>query len=98
MTAAASSAVLAGWARAEAVMVLANMTMSALESALDGGGDERRGEDRKRAPRPAGGDLSAAVVDGAGARARRVHHTSVRPGRGSGHVGLGPHRRSGDRH
>ena len=29
MTAAAPSAVLAGWARAEAVMVLANMTMSA---------------------------------------------------------------------
>jgi hypothetical protein len=46
LTAGASNAVpgavLGGCARAEAVMVLANMTMSALESALDGGGDERR--------------------------------------------------------
>src|SRR3954471_2894057 len=102
MTAAAPSAVpsavLAGWARAEAVMVLANMTMSALESTLDGGDDERRGEDRQYAPRPAGGDLSAAVVDGAGARARGVHHASVRPGRGGGRAGLAPHRRGGDRH
>ena len=94
MTAAAPSAVLVGCARAEAVMVLANMTISA----LDGGGGERRGEDRQQAPRPAGGDLSAAVVDGAGARARRVHHASVRPGRGGGHAGLGPNRRGGDRH
>src|SRR5215218_8107920 len=81
-------------ARAEAVTVLANMTMTALE----GGGDERRGKDHQQPPCPARGDLSAAVIDGPGARAYRVHDPAVRPGRGGGPAGLGPHRRSGDRH
>jgi hypothetical protein len=47
---AAPSAALAGSVRAEAVTVLANMTMAALE----GGGDERRGKDQQRAPRSPG--------------------------------------------
>jgi hypothetical protein len=42
---AAPSAVLAGSLRAEAVTVLANMTVAALE----GGNDERRSEDQQRA-------------------------------------------------
>jgi hypothetical protein len=54
MTAATPHAVLAGSLRAEAVTVLANMTMAALE----GGGDERRDEDQQHPPRPPGGDLS----------------------------------------
>ena len=94
MTAATPSAVLVGAARDEAVRVLANMTMAALE----GGGDERRGKDHQHAPRPAGGDLSAPIVDGAGARAHRVHNAPVRPGRRGGPAGLGPPRRGGDRH
>ncbi len=68
MTAAPSSAVLVGSLRAEAVTVLANMMMAALE----GGGDERRDKDQQCSPRPPGRDLSAAVVDGPSARARRV--------------------------
>ena len=73
--------------------VLANMTMAS----LGGGGDERRGEDHSCPPRPAGGDLPAPVVDGAGARAHRVHDAPVRAGRGGGAAGLGPPRRAGDR-
>src|SRR4030088_2614484 len=83
MTAAPPSAGLTGSLRAEAVTVLANMTMAALE----GGGDERRGEDQQCAPRPPGGDLSSAVVDGPSPRAHRVHDTAVRPGRGGGRAG-----------
>ena len=94
MTAAAPSPVLAIAFRDEAVTVLANMTMSA----LGGGGDERRGEDQRHSPRPAGGDLSAPVVDGTGARAHRVHDAPVRPGRGGGPARVGPPRRGGDRH
>ena len=81
-----AESVLAGLARTEAVTVLANMTMAVLR----GGGDERRGEDHQRPPRPAGGDLSAAVVDGAGARAHRVHDAPVRAGRGGGRGWAGP--------
>src|SRR6476619_5970768 len=94
MTAAAPSPVLAIAFRDEAVMVLANMTMAS----LGGGNDERRGEDHRCPPRPAGADLSAPVVDGAGARAHRVHDAPVRAGRGGGAAGLGPPRRAGDRH
>src|SRR6476469_246996 len=94
MTVAAPSPVLAMAFRGEAVTVLANMTMAS----LGGGGDERRGEDHQLAPRPARGDLSAPVVDGAGARAHRVHDAPVRAGRGGGPAGLGPPRRAGDRH
>jgi hypothetical protein len=94
MTAAAPSPVLVEGFRGEAVTVLANMTMAS----LGGGGDERRGEDHRCPPRPAGGDLPAAVVDGAGARAHRVHDAPVRAGRGGGAAGLGPPRRAGDRH
>src|SRR5882724_11565325 len=94
MTVAAPGAVLAGPARGEAVAVLANMTIAALE----GGNDERRDEDWRRPPGPAGGDLPASVVDGAGARAHRVDDAPVWAGRGSGAAGLGPPRRAGDRH
>ncbi len=74
--------------------MLANMTMAALE----GGGGERRSEDQQRASGPAGGDLPAAVVDGAGPRAHRVDSSPVRAGRGGGAAGLGAGRRAGDRH
>src|SRR5882757_10630862 len=94
MSAATPTAVWTGSARTEAVAVLANMTMSALE----GGGDERLRKDHQRPPRPARGDLPAAVVDGAGARAHRVHDAPVRAGRGGGAAGLGPPRCAGDRH
>src|ERR1700682_6701804 len=93
MTAAAPSPVLAMAFRGEAVTVLANMTMSA----LGGGGDERRGEDQRHSPRPAGGDLSAPVVDGAGAPAHRVHDAPVRAGRGGGAARGGPAPRAGER-
>src|ERR1700737_2976457 len=94
MSGATPTAVWTGSARTEAVAVVANMTMSALE----GGGDERLGKDHQRPPRPARGGLSAAVVDGAGARARRVDDAPVRAGRGGGAAGLGAPRRAGDRH
>src|SRR6266540_2966009 len=94
MTAATPTAVLAGSARIEAVTVLANMAMAALE----GGGDERRDQDQRCPPRPARGDLPAPVVDGPGPRARRVDDAPVRPGRGGGPAGLGPPGRAGDRH
>ncbi len=63
-----------------------------------GGGGERRGENRWRPSGSAGGGVSAAVVDGAGARARRVHDAPVRAGRGGGAAGLGPRGGGGDRH
>src|SRR5258705_6677325 len=94
MSAATPTAVWTGSARTEAVAVVANMTMSALE----GGGDERLRKDHQRPPRPARGDLPAAVVDGTGARAHRVDDAPVRAGRGGGAAGLGPPRRAGDRH
>jgi hypothetical protein len=93
MTVTAPSPVVGEGFRDEAVMVLANMTMASL-----GGGGEQRREDHQLAPRPARGDLSAPVVDGAGARAHRVHDAPVRAGRGGGPAGLGPPRRAGDRH
>src|ERR1700741_3110955 len=52
-----------------------------------GGGGERRGENRWRPSGSAGGGVFAAVVDGAGARARRVHDAPVRAGRGGRGVG-----------
>ena len=93
-TAAAPASVLVGSARVEVVVVLANMAMAT----LGGGGDERRNQDHEQPPRPARGDLPAAVVDGPGARAHRVHDTPVRAGRAGRAAGLGPPRRGGDRH
>src|SRR5246127_976713 len=87
--------VLAGAARAEAVQVVANMAIGVLEG---GGGGERRGENRWRPSGSAGGGVSATVVDGAGARARRVHDAPVRAGRGGGAAGVGPRGRGGDRY
>ena len=85
-----AAVVLAGAARTEAVQVVANMAIGVLQG---GGGGERRGENRWRPPGSAGGGVSAAVVDGAGARAHRVHDAPVRAGRGGGAAGLGPPRR-----
>jgi DNA invertase Pin-like site-specific DNA recombinase len=62
MTVAVPVAAWASSARAEAAVVLANMTVAALK----GGGDERRSEDHQRASVTSGGRLSAAIVDGAG--------------------------------
>src|SRR2546421_5383701 len=94
MTAAAPGVVLIGAARTEVVVVLANMAISA----LGGGNDERRDEDQRGASGAVGGGLSAAVVDGPGTRAHRVHDTPVRPGGGGGAAGLGAPRCRGDRH
>lgn len=94
MTPAVPAAVLIGSVRAEAVTVLANMTMAALE----GGGDEQRNKNQQHAPQPPGGDLPAAVVDGPGPRTYRVHDTPVRPSRRGGPAGLGPPRCGGHRH
>src|SRR5687767_3340312 len=88
-----SAAVLAGPARADAVAVLANMTVAAL-----GGAGERRTQDRNRSPVPDGADLPAPVLDGAGPRAHRVDDAPVRPGRGGGRPGLGTPGRGSDRH
>ena len=87
--------VLAGAARTEAVQVVANMAIGVLQG---GGCGERRGENRWRPSGSAGGGVSAAVVDGAGARARRVHDAPVRAGRAGGAAGLGPRGGGGDRH
>src|SRR5215210_4338313 len=87
------AAVLAGPARAEAVAVLANMTLAAM-----GGAGERRAQDRNRSSIPDGADLPAPVLDGAGPRAHRVDDAPVRPGRGGGRAGLGPAGRGSDRH
>src|SRR5258705_11595301 len=94
MSAATATAVWTGSARTEAVAVVANMTMSALE----GGGDERLGKDHQRPPRPARGDLPAAGGDGAGARGHRVDDAPVRGGRGGGAGGPGPAPSACDRH
>src|SRR5512144_2505687 len=93
-TAAAPASFLVGSARVEVGVVLANMAMAT----LGGGGDEGRNQDHEQPPRPARGDLFAAVVDGPGARAHRVHDTPVRAGRAGRAAGLGPPRRGGDRH
>src|ERR687896_961798 len=94
MTAALPVAALAESAWAEAVAVLANMTVAALK----GGGNERRNEDHQRASVTSGGGLSAAVVDGAGPGAHRVHDAPVRAGQRGGPAGLGPPGRDRDRH
>src|SRR3954468_18627443 len=94
MTPAPPCAVLTGSLRAEAITVLANMTIAALE----GDGDERRGKDQQRTPQPPGGDLPAAIVDGPSPRTYRVHDTPVRPSRGGSRPGVGPGRRGGDRY
>jgi hypothetical protein len=81
---AAPGTVLAGAARAEAVQVLANMAVGVLEG---GGGGERGSENRWRPSGSTGGGVSAAVVDGAGARAHRVDNAPVRAGRGGVRLG-----------
>src|SRR6266498_5637170 len=87
------TAVLAGPARVEAVVVLANMAIAAL-----GGASERRAQDPGRAPGTDRAGLPAAVVDGAGPRAHRVHDAPVRPGGGGRPAGLGAPGCGGDRH
>src|SRR5664280_3799120 len=88
-----TTAVWTGPARAEAVAVLANMTVAAL-----GGGDERRVQDRSGAPVPDSGGLPAAVLDGPGPQPHRVHDAPVRAGRAGRTARVGAHRCRSDRH
>src|SRR6266540_2144497 len=88
-----ATAVLAGPARTEAVAVLVNMAIAALP-----GASERRAQDPGCAPGTGSAGLPAAVVNGAGPRAHRVHDAPVRPGGGGRPAGLGPPGRGGDRH
>src|SRR5258708_554747 len=82
-----SAAVLSGPARAEAVAVLASMTISAL-----GGTRERRAQDHEQSPGEGGADLPAAILDGPGPGAHRVDQEPVRPGGHGGRARLGSRR------
>ena len=86
------AAVLTGFARAEAVAALANMTICVL-----GGDGERRVQDHGQSPGTDSTDIPSPVLDGAGPRAHRVDQEPVRPGGHRGRAGLAAQRHRGDR-